>query len=989
MNQTIKALLFFIGSFLFFQEAWSQQTVQGVVKDVNGAPVVKASVTNKHKKTGTVTDENGFYRLLSLAPGDTLVFSFAGYETIEVPYNGPELNITLKEDIRQLQDVVVIGYGKVRKGDATGSVVNVKVDDKQRPGSLYAQDLLVGKVPGVTIVNEGGAPTGNSFIRIRGGSSLSASNDPLIIIDGVFIDNRAINGTGNLLGTLNPGDIESFTILKDASATAIYGSRASNGVILITTKKGSAGGLTISYDGKYSVSSRKKEIEVMSGDEFRVFLKERYGNLSLYDEIFRKQGLINTDWQDAVFHRPFNTENNLSLSGAITKNLPFRLTVGLADMDGILKTSRSDRKTASFSLTPSLFNNDLKINLNGRGMLVKNRYANWDAIGAAVAIDPTQPVYDENSPYGGFFTHLGSDHQIIQVATKNPLSMLEMTRDASEVHNFIGSAQFDYRLRFIPGLHAILNTGLDYSEGEGGKYISPFSPSDYMYGGYDASWEEMRRNSSLDFYLQYTRDLGFLDSRMDLTGGYSWQHYWLGGSNIGHRITNYDEHGDPLLVSQSNYATEHYILSYFGRLNYSMQNKYLFTFTLREDGSSRFSRQNRWSLFPSAALAWKLSEESFLKGSDAVSNLKLRLGWGITGQQDINQGDYPYIATYLGTIGTQANYLRGFNPDGSPIWVSLLRPEAYNSHLKWESTTTYNIGVDYGFLKGRIEGSLDLYRRETKDLINVETKTPSGTNFKEYVVSNIGSLENTGVELAISGSPIENKTFTWELGANLAYNKNKITKLNGGDDKDTRLINGVVVNMVGEAANSYYVYEQLYNENGKPIEGFYKDQNKDGLINEQDLRPFRKSMPDLTIGLNTRLTWRSFDLSISGHGSLGNYNYNAVAANNAALSITSVYASEYLTNRVKSALETNFEVTQPLSDYYIQDASFFRIDNILLGWSFDKTRFLPINGRIYANVQNPLVFTKYDGVDPEVFGGSDGNIYPRPVVFLLGLNLNF
>ncbi|MGN6417810.1 MAG: SusC/RagA family TonB-linked outer membrane protein [Pseudobacter sp.] len=985
-----RSYLLFLSLLFSGISALAQIPVEGHVKDTNGIPISNVSVTVRHKNAGTTTNDKGHFRLPGIALNDTLVFSFTGYDSQLIVFRQEgELNIILKEDQKQLQDVVVIGYGKVRKGDATGSLVNVKIDDKQRGGGLYAQDLIVGRVPGVTIVNEGGAPTGASYIRIRGGSSLSASNDPLIIVDGVFMDNNPVNGTGNVLSTINPNDIESFTILKDASATAIYGSRASNGVILITTKKGSSGALRVSYDGKLSLNARKKELEVLSGDEFRVFLRDRYGNSSQYNEIFQKQGLINTDWQNAIFQQPLNTDNNLSVYGSVAKKHPFRLSVGSTQSDGILKTSSSKRHTASFSFSPSLLNNDLKVNLNGRGMLVNNRYANWDAIGAAVAMDPTQPVYDANSPYGGYYTSLGTDHQIIQVATKNPLSMLEMTNNASEVRNFIGSAQLDYHLRFLPGLHAILNTGIDYAKGKGGTYISEFSPSDYMYGGYNAGWNDTRRNSSLDFYLQYKRELSALNSHIDLMGGYSWQHYKLEGSNAGYRISNYDAFGDPLLVSKSKFATEHYILSYYGRLNYAFNNKYLFTFTLREDGSSRFSKENRWSLFPSAALAWKVSDEPFLKGNNTLSNLKLRLSWGITGQQDINQGDYPYIATYYGTVGTQANYLRGYTAGGAPLWVELLRPESYNANLKWESTTTYNAGIDYAFLKGRIEGAIDVYYRKTKDLINVETKTTAGTNFKEFVVSNIGSLENKGVEFSITGSPVKRKALTWELGANLTYNRNRITKLNAGDDSKTRLVNGIVVNMVGQATNMYYMYEQIYDEKGKPIEGFYKDQNSDGLINEEDLRPFKRATPDITLGLNTRLLWKAFDLSIAGHGSIGNYNYNALAAGNAALSLTSVYASEFLRNRMKSALETNFQVNQPLSDYYVQDASFFRVDNIILGWSFNKSKKLPLNGRVYGNVQNAFVFTKYKGVDPEIFGGSDGSIYPRPITFLLGLNLNF
>lgn len=962
--------------------------INGLVTDSKGEPIIGANIFIKGESIGTISDINGkFY--IQASENDILSVSYIGFKPQDVLLTDKKtITINLIENQKLLDEVVVIGYGQVRKGDATGALASIKADDKVRGFAPNAQDMLAGKVAGVSITSEGGSPNGMSYIRIRGGSSLTASNDPLIIVDGVFIDNQGMNGVGNILNTINPTDIESFTVLKDASATAIYGSRASNGVILITTKKGTEDKLKIVYDGNMSIGMHKKGVDVMTGDEYRVFLKENYSNSSIYDQMSIRQGLVNTDWQNVIFQTTYNKEHNLSFYGSFSKKFPFRVSFGYTNQDGILKTSKMERYTGSFSLTPSLFDDHLKITLNGRGMHVNNRFTDWGAVGAAIAMDPTQAVYDKNSAYGGYFTWTGSDGNVIQVATKNPLSMLEMTNDHSSVNNFLGNVQMDYKLHFLRDLRFNLNAGIDYSKGNGTKYISEFSPSDAIYGGYDSQWNQKRNNSSFDFYSQYTKDLDLLDSHFDIMGGYSWQHYWMSGDNVGYRIAQFDKYGDPVLVSKSNYETEHYIVSFFGRMNYDIKDKYLLTLTLRNDGSSRFSKSNRWALFPSVALAWRMIDESFVKNIEAISNLKFRLSFGMTGQQDINQGDYPYIATYLKSSGDQANYLRGYK-DGEPIWVSLLRPEAYNPNLKWESTATYNTGFDFGFLKNRIEGTVDLYHRYTNNLINAETKTTAGTNFKEYVAANVGNLENTGFEFAITGRPIAKKNLTWEIGTNLAYNKNKITKLSIGDDKDTKISSGVVVNMVGYATNMYYVYEQIYDKNGKPIEGLYKDQNNDGQINEQDLRPYKKAAGDLTYGLNTKLNWKAWDISIAGHGSYGNYNYNAIAANNAGLSATSIYSSETLTNRVKSAIETNFQIAQPLSDYYVQDASFFRIDNIVLGWSFSKQKIIPVSGRIYTAVQNPFVFTKYKGVDPEVFGGYDGNLYPRPLTFLFGVNLNF
>ncbi|SHE31004.1 SusC/RagA family TonB-linked outer membrane protein [Dysgonomonas macrotermitis] len=988
-NKKTHLFLSILFSLLSFSVFAQQHTVKGIVKDETGEPIIGVSVTVKGTTNGVITDVDGNFTLQKVNPNATIVFSYITYLTQEITYQGqPQLIVTLIEDSKKLDEVVVIGYGQVRKGDATGALTNIKADAASRGFAPNAQDMLTGKVAGVAITSEGGSPSGGASIRIRGGSSLSASNDPLIVVDGVFIDNQGLGGVGNILSTINPTDIESFTVLKDASATAIYGSRASNGVILITTKRGTDGKMRITYDGNVSVSTPKKKIDVLSGDDFRAFIKESFSGLSNYDEMLGKLGTANTNWQDEILRTTFNTEHNLSVYGTANKVLPYRVSFGYTNLNGILKTSKMERYTASFSLTPTLLDDHLKISVNGRGMYVNNRFADQNSLGAALVMDPSQSVYDENSPYGGFFTWTGNDNNIIQVATKNPVSMLEMTKDKSDVYNFIGNAQFDYKLHFLPDLRLNMNLGMDYSKSDGTKWISEFSPSDYAYGGYDSSWDQKRRNSTIDLYAQYAKEFDFLDSRFDVMGGYSWQHYWRSGSNIGYRITRYDEYGNPKLDSQSNYETEHYIVSFFGRLNYSIKDRYLLTLTLRNDGSSRFHKDNRWSLFPSVALAWRMTEESFLKEVDAISNLKLRLGWGMTGQQDINLGDYPYMPTYMHGVGDQASYMRGYN-NGTPVWVSLLRPEAFNPDLKWETTTTYNAGIDYGFLNNRIDGSIDIYHRKTKDLINAETKTTAGTNFKEYVASNIGNLENTGFEFAINGRPIVTKDLTWEIGTNFAYNKNKITKLSAGNEADAIRRVGMNIHMVGQAANMYYVYEQIYDEQGKPIEGFYKDLNNDGLINEQDLRPYKNPSPDWTIGFNTKVIWKAWDLSIAGHGSLGNYNYNAIAANNAGLSGTSIYANEFLSNRVRSAFDSNFQTGQSLSDYYVQDASFFRIDNIVLGWSFKQSKLFPLSGRIYGTVQNPFVFTKYDGLDPEVFGGYDGNVYPRPLTILFGVNLNF
>lgn len=989
----LKSSLLFIG-LLCSANIFAQSRIHGKVTGVNQESIAGANVLVKGTSRGVVTDNDGTFTLDNVDVNkDVLTFSLLGFKSVERACAGQtEINVVMEEDVEVLGEVVVIGYGSVKKKDATGALTTVKSDMGSRGLAPNAQDMLVGKVAGVSIVSNGGSPTSGATIRIRGGSSLSASNDPLIIIDGVSVDNTGIGGLGNILSTLNPTDIESYTVLKDASATAIYGSRASNGVILITTKKSSSDKLKITYDGNVSMSQRKKSIDVLSADEFRDFVHTTFAGKTNEAEVIGKLGDANTNWQDEIFRTALSTEHNLSVYGSQKKAVPYRLSVGYTNLNGILKTSNMERYTASFALNPTFFDKHLKVDLNGKGMYAESRYANQGAIGAALSMDPTKPVYDSDSPYGGYWSWIGNDGQIIKVATTNPVSMLEMKRDIGKVSSFIGSALLDYTLHFLPEVHFNLNLATDYSTTDGTTYIPENAPSDYLFGGYDSKWDQTRNNSMLDFYAKYAKDFGFLNSHFDIMGGYSWQHYWREGSTDSYRISKLDSDGKPEVVSLTNYETENYLVSFFGRLNYNIDNKYLLTATLRNDGSSRFSEDNRWGLFPSAAFAWKVSDENFLKDSKMLSDLKLRLGWGQTGQQDINQGDYPYIGTYTRGTNSQATYARGDE------WIWVIRPDAYNADLKWETTTTYNVGLDYGFLNDRINGAFDVYYRKTTDLINSETTVAAGSNFKEYVVANIGSLENRGAEFAINGAIIEKTNLRWDLGFNFAYNDNKITELTYGDNSSairrfgsTGGDGGLLLkaHKVGSASGMYYVYEQVYDKDGKPIEGLYVDRNGDGQINESDLHLYKNSTPNWTMGFSTKLLYKKWDLAINGHGSIGNYNFNGIDANNGSLASAQVYANEFLSNRVKSAFETNYEVSQKLSDYYIQDASFLRIDNITLGWSFSKVFGSELTGRLYSTVQNPIVFTKYDGLDPEVDGGVDRDFYPRPFTVMLGVNLSF
>lgn len=1003
--------LLMICAVLFFAlDVSAQAVISGHVKDDAGEDVIGASVKIKETSQGVTTDLNGNFKL-NCREGATLVVSFIGYQTQEVTAKN-NLEITLKEDNALLDEVMVIGYGSVKKSDATGSIATLEADPKMKGVAPNADDMLVGKIAGVTVTSGGGSATGGSTIRIRGGSSLSASNDPLIILDGVYLDNNGIGGVGNMLSTIDPNDIESFTVLKDASATAIYGSRASNGVILITTKKGKSGKVKVSYDGNVSVAAIRKKLDVLSGSELQDLYRDAFKGVSNQAEVYEKVGLdpvtgesvynANTDWQDEIYRTAVSTEHNISVLGSVGEVMPYRASIGYTDNNGILKTDNMQRYTANLVLSPTFLDGRLKANLSGKGMYIKSRFPGG-AVGAAVFMDPTKPVYDESNPYHGYWSWMAEDGNPNRLATTNPVALLECWDDHSKVYNFIGSAQFEYNSLYVKGLKMNLNLSLDTSHSMGNSSRDYDSPDNYTSHGFENEWTNTRVNSQLDLYATYARDLKDIKSHFDIMGGYSWQHYHLKNDwyTIGQFEGEFDENGKLIgkgqpretSISEGYAKTEHYIVSFFGRLNYAYDDKYLLTFTLRDDASSRFHKDHRWGVFPSLALGWRVIQEDFMKNQDVLSNLKLRLGWGKTGQQDINLGDYPYLGSYSFSINNSDSYLRNGQ------WSRVLKPNAYNEDLKWETTTTWNIGLDFGFLKNRINGAVDWYYRKTTDLINAEAKVPAGANFAEYVVANIGSLSNTGLEFTLNTIPVQTKDWTWSLNANLAWNKNKILKLTNGDnDTEIRRYGKVsdgdgatplMAHAVDHPAAMYYVYEQVYDENGKPLEGVFVDRNDDGVLDENDLRFYHNATPDVTLGVSSKLQYKNWDFGIAGHGSIGNWNFNAVAANTAELSTARLYANAFISNKTHYALETNWSSSKPLSDYYVQNASFFRIDNITLGYSFANLFSSKVGGRVYATVQNPFVFTSYDGIDPEISSGFDSSFYPRPVTYMLGLNLNF
>ena len=975
--------------------------VKGTVTDEEGIPLPGVTVMIKWTSIGTATDIDGKFHL-DVPQSDTtkLVFSFVGMQSYELKISKKktEYNVVMKPDTKALDDVVVTGFFTKKKESFTGSVKTMTVEEIKAVSNTNLVSAISMLTPGMRMVENnafGSNPNRMPEIVIRGTSSLSteadqSANQPVIMLDGVEITMRD-------LYDIDINDIERVDVLKDASATAIYGSRASNGVIIINTKKGKSGRVQVGYSGTFSINTRPNKVDVMSANEFREFVTSKFGESSAQ---FKALGQANTDWQDEIFKTSFSTDHNVNVSGAIP-HMPYRVSVSYTNENGILKTSNMERLTGAISLNPNFFDKKLNIQLNVKGIYNTNRFADTGAIGMATQYDPTQPIYMDGNPYGnGYFMYMksGNNPTPVDIGLANPVSILDSKHDESTVYRSIGNAQIDYKFHFLPELRANLNLGYDVSKSEGDVIIEDNAPMTWCQGNYktgfgeNSSYYQLKRNTLLDFYLNYAKEFGA--HHVDVMGGYSWQHFYNSTwTKYPYSTVKAEETGKEFYKDMEDYSTENYLVSFFGRLNYTLLNRYLVTFTLRNDGSSRFNKDNRWGLFPSVALAWKMKEENFLKGVDWLSDLKLRLGYGITGQQNLNNGDYPYMARYMYSKAG-ANYYFGNNK------YSLIAPQAYDENLKWEETTTYNIGLDFGVLNNKLTGTLDLYYRKTDDLLNTVT-APAGTNFSNQLLTNVGTLENKGIELTLTAHPITTKDWDWTLSYNISYNKNEITKLTFNDDPaykgvihtgiDGATGYNIMINAVDHPYNSFYVWEQLYDKAGNPIEGAYVDQNGDNKIDEEDLVAYKKSAPDVFMGLTSQLSYKNWDLSFALRASIGNYAYNNVQSNREAWDGSQMYdQTGFLKNRLTSAWKTNFKTGQYRSSYYVQNASFVRMDNISLGYTFNKLFNDKQSARVYVTVQNPFVITKYDGLDPEISGsGVDNNIYPRPRVFMLGLNLNF
>lgn len=997
-------------------------TVTGMVTDQTGEALIGASVMEKGTTNGTSTDIDGNYQL-SVAPGATLVFTYVGYNPVEESVNGrTQINVVMTENATQLADVVVIGYGSVRKQDATGSVQMVMPDEVDANIATSAQDLLTGASPGVVVTSNGGSPEGGATIRIRGGASLNASNDPLIVLDGVPLSNDGINGMANPLAMIAPDNIESMTILKDASATAIYGSRASNGVIIINTKKGRSGRPQVNFSANVTVSHDRKRWDVLSASEFRQVVTDFYGTESA---AYAALGSADTEWQDEVLRTAVSHEYNLSVGGK-AGFLPYRVSGSYTMNNGILKNSQMQRITAGFNLTPKFFDDHLSVNANVKGYYIRNKFTDEGCVGLAIDADPTRPVWSNiksgNSQFPYFYNGYScntSGNNFNDQGTLNPLACATDIDNTANIYRSNGNLQLDYALHFLPELHFNLNLGYDVSKAENDKILKQNSPTAWNSNNKDGAGThyysyELRRNTLLDFYVNYKKDFEAIYSNLDVMAGYSWQRFDGHGRNNATVYTTEGFYlpgstGDVLTVNPDTrdrighaYLDAPYffwnsgrlqLLSFFGRLNYTFKDTYLLTFTLRDDGTSRFSKDNRWGLFPSVALAWKINNMPFMESyRDNMNEFKLRLGWGQTGQQSVG-GYFDYMPTYA--ISQPGSYYPNLYTGlyGNPSVNALTYyPNGYNPNLKWETTTTWNVGLDMGWWNNRLTVALDWYLRNSKDLLADVTVSPGAATTNE-MTQNVGSLRNIGVEATIGARVIDTEDFTWNTSYNIAWNKNKITKLNNSNDPDYYVALGSMgatgntcqAHKVGHPAYSFLLLEQIYDENGRPIEGAYVDQNGDGQINSADYVLRHSRDPKVTMSWTNTLSYKNWDFSIAMRASIGNYVYNNIRAKHTYKN--SLYMNATLRNLVKS--DDYFVAQQYYSDYFLENAGYVRCDNITLGYTWPELLNNKLKLRLYGAVQNPFVITRYKGIDPEVFDGIDNSVYPRPVSYTLGIIATF
>ncbi|NER14649.1 SusC/RagA family TonB-linked outer membrane protein [Leptobacterium flavescens] len=948
------------------------QTVSGTVTEKsNGAPLPGVNVLVKGTTTGTTSDFDGKYQI-SANTGDILIFSYIGFKTVEITVSGGTLDVAMEEDAAKLDEVVVVGYGSSTKKDLTGAVESVSTKDFNGGAIAAPEQLLAGKTAGLQVIPPSGAPGSGGTIRVRGGtSSLSAGNNPLIVVDGVPLDQT---GQG-ALNYINPNDIESFTVLKDASAASIYGSRATAGVVLITTKSGNAQTpLRFNYNSYISFGTNTDKVDVLSAEQFRQTVNQ-FGNANEIALLTDS----NTDWQDEIYRTAVTSNHNFTVTKGF-KNSSIRASLGYINQDGTLRGTNFERTSAAIKYVHRLLDNSLKIEGNIRGALVNDEFGNQGAIGAAIAFDPTKPIRSGNDAFGGFFEWTNTDGSPNTISPRNPLGLIELTDNSGNTRRVTGNLKLDYDIPYVDGLKATVNLGFDYNDFNGLSIVDPNSAATTQNGTTTVS-DALNRNRLADLYLNYTTDIESIKSKIDVTGGYSYQRFFRSGRSV-------TTDGNGTVTAPTPFATQNSLISYFGRLNYSYDDRYLVTVNYRNDASSRLNPRDRRQGFGGVSVAWNLINEKFIQDSNIFSNLKIRAGYAETGQQEINQ-DFGYLPRFT-TGDDQVRYQFGNE------FVTTIRPEEFDPNIRWEISKTYNFGLDYGFFNNRLNGSVEVYFRDVEDVLNF-ISVPAGTNLSNALVTNIGNLENSGVEFTINAVPVQTEDFTWNANFNISFFDNEITKLTLTDDPSFQgnptggiaggVGNTIQINSVGFEQNSYFVFQQVYDGAGNPIEGLYVDTNGDGQITPDDRVRFKSPNPNATIGFSSNFIYKKFDMSFTFRGSFGNYNYNNVASDRGNLA--ALTGANVISNVNTSFLETGFQNPQLFSDFYVQDASFVKLDNINLGYNFGKIFNDRADLRVYSTVQNVFTITDYDGLDPEVAGGIDNNFFPRARTFLLGLDVNF
>ena len=1002
-------LLCTTGAFLLAQDGYA---VTGKIVDEYG-PVIGATVIEQGTATGTMTDVDGNFSLLVSGPEAQVEISCMGYAPQVFKASQIPETITLKEDAQFIDEIVVIGYGTVKKDDLTGSITAIKAEDLNRGAVVNTQDMLKGKVAGVLVTPGDGGPGSGSRIRIRGSASLNASNDPLIVIDGVPIAQGSGGAMSNPLDLLNPNDIESFTVLKDASAAAIYGSRASNGVILITTKKGTGTSPKVSYTGSVSVQNPSRKVPVMSPSELVSFYSYIYPvGTPTGDRVKELTGKYLTDWQDLVFRTAFATEHNVSVRGKVSDRMPYRASIGYIGQQGTLYESRYDRGTLDVSLSPNFFDKHLTLDVNTKAVYSYQDYANGGVVANAAFYNPTQPPnwlnsdgsidYSTTNGYWNYGNGRGTEFQPNVLVGPSPLSQLYDNLSDAKSMRFIGRVAVDYKVHGFEALSFNVSAGLDITSTDSYNEIVPGSFQAYTdtgnlgvghnYKGYNIS-----RSQVFEAYADYKETWG--KQKLDLLAGYSWQNNYSANRNIAYfNITNKPDlnPGETVDSRYLWYRSENFLVSFYGRVNYSIDSRYVFTFTARGDGSSKFAKEHRWGFFPSGAFAWNIAQEPFVKGVADISTLKLRVSIGMTGQQD-GIGDYVHMARY--NISNNPSYQYNMGADG---FLNMLTPQAYDPMIKWETTTTYNIGFDYGFFKDRLSGSIDAYIAHTKDLLN-SVQIPMGSNFGNSLMTNIGSINNAGVELAVTGIPIQRGDWSMHVGLNATFQRSEFTKLNVTQDDNYYLETGTISKgtggylsrqMVGYAPYTYYTYKQKYDADGRPLQNQFEDLDGDGVITEGDRYMTGKSPePTFYYGVNVKLSWREWDFGLNGHGAAGNWVFNDFASANSTASLD--LHSGSLPNQALLVKKTGFvapnSAEQWYSDYFLEHACYFRMDDVNLGYTFRGVGKWGTDIRLAFGAQNVFVLTPYTGMDPEVTAenGIDNTMWPRPRTYSLRLNVNF